>query len=85
MKRFSFIGFFGILFLSGGCKRMVTDFDEQKASVLKSCPTCTFVKSEGYFYACDTGRQPNIVYRVYFKSGGWFYKASDIDHFTRIN
>ena len=84
-KIFNCIGFFGILLLSSGCRRMSTDFNERKASVLETCHTCTFVMSERRYYACDTGKQPNIIYQVYFKNGGWFFKASDIDHLVRIN
>ncbi len=64
---------------------MFTSFPERKASVLKACPTCTFVMSESRYYACDTAKRPNIIYQVYFKSGGWYYSASDIDHLVRIN
>ena len=67
------------------CRGCFTSYPERKASVLKVCPTCTFVTSEGQYVAVDTAKRPNIVYRVYFKDGGMYYNASDVDHLVRIN
>jgi hypothetical protein len=64
---------------------MVADYSERLKGVQKVCPTCNFVMSERSYYAVDTSKQPNIIYQVYFKSGGIWYKASDVDHLVRIN
>ncbi len=76
-----------VAIMLSSCRGCVTSYAEQKASVLKICPTCTFVKNtnDGYYYATDTSKQPNILYKVVFKTGGFWYKASDIDHIERIN
>lgn len=68
-----------------GCKRTMADYEERAAGVHKVCPHCTFVTSEHTFYAVDTSKQPNIIYIVDFKAGGWFYTASDVDHLIRVN
>ena len=81
----------GIIFLLliivsfSSCKQMVADYAERKEGVNKVCATCTFVMSENSYYAVDTSKQPNIIYKVIFRSGGYFYKASDVDHLIRIN
>jgi len=76
----------GALFLSiSSCKNMQADYNERAVGVHKTCPHCNFVTSEGRFYAVDTSKQPNIIYNVIFKAGGWWYKASDVDHLIRIN
>ena len=67
------------------CKRMNADYTERKAGVSAVCNTCTFVMSENIYYAVDTSKQPNIIYMVTFRFGGWFYKASDVDDLIRIN
>lgn len=59
--------------------------EERAAGVRKVCPHCTFVTSENRYYAVDTSKQPNIIYIVDFKNGGWFYTASDVDHLIRVN
>jgi hypothetical protein len=64
---------------------MVADYSERLKGVQKVCPTCNFVMSEHRYYAVDTSKQPNIIYQVYFKDGGVWYKASDVDHLIRIN
>lgn len=76
-----------ILFSIGlsSCRGCFADFEERRIGVKKVCPTCTFVKSEDFFYASDTSKQPNIIYRVYFKEGGMYYTASTVDHLVRIN
>lgn len=74
-----------LLFSITGCKRTMADYEERAAGVHKVCPHCTFVTSENRYYAVDTSRQPNIIYIVDFKSGGWFYTASDVDHLIRVN
>jgi hypothetical protein len=68
-----------------GCKRMMADYESRLAGVHKVCPHCTFVTSEHTFYAVDTSKQPNIIYIVAFKGGGWYYTASDVDHLIRVN
>ena len=75
----------GICFIFNSCKKMNADYKERLEGVKQVCPNCTFVMSEMQYYACDTSKQPNIVYKVYFRSGGLFYKASDVDHLVRIN
>ncbi|MEY4332819.1 MAG: hypothetical protein RLZZ196_1557 [Bacteroidota bacterium] len=67
------------------CRRTVADYEERAAGVRKVCPHCTFVTSENRYYAVDTSKQPNIIYIVSFKSGGFFYTASDVDHLIRVN
>ena len=71
--------------LLSSCKNMNADYQERLDGVHKVCPNCTFVLSEQQYYACDTSKQPNLVFKVYFRSGGWFYKASDVDHLVRVN
>lgn len=73
------------LFAFVSCKRMAADYESRKVGVLKVCPNCTFVLSEGQYFAADTSKQPNIIYKIYFKSGGVFYTASDVDHLVRVN
>jgi hypothetical protein len=75
-----------VLLLSiAGCKKTMADYEERAAGVHKVCPKCTFVTSENRYYAVDTSKQPNIIYIVAFKGGGWYYSASDVDHLIRVN
>jgi hypothetical protein len=67
------------------CKGCFTTYESQKAGVNKVCPTCTFVHSERDFYAVDTSKQPNIVYIVYFKPGGLYHTASEVNYLVRVN
>ena len=67
------------------CSSMVADYSERLKGIQKVCPNCDFVTSENRFYAVDTSKQPNVIYMVYFKGGGFYYKASDVDHLVRIN
>lgn len=67
------------------CRSTVADYNERAMGVRKVCPHCTFVMSERDYYAVDTSRQPNIIYKVDFKNGGYWFKASDVDHLIRIN
>ena len=71
------------------CRKMNADHLERKAGVAKVCPKCNFVTNYSHsstmYYAVDTSVQPNIIYQVDFKAGGWFYSASDVDHLIRIN
>jgi len=67
------------------CRGCFADFEQRKAGLQKVCPSCTFVMSEGNYFAVDTTVQPNIIYKVIFKDGGAYYKASDVDHLIRIN
>lgn len=73
------------LLLLGSCRKMTTDYQERKDGVLKVCPKCNFVLSQQNYYAVDTSINPNIIYIVYFKQGGIFFKASDVDHLVRVN
>jgi hypothetical protein len=34
--------------------------------------------------AVDTTTQPNIIYKVIFRSGGIYYTASEVDHLIKI-
>ena len=81
MKKLLVIG----LMLFASCRNMSTDYVERKAGVDKVCSKCSFVVSEGSYYAVDTLKQPNVIYKVVFKPGGWYFKASDVDHLIRIN
>lgn len=67
------------------CRSTVADYNERAMGVRKVCPHCTFVMSERDYYAVDTSQQPNIIYKVEFKHGGYWFKASDVDHLIRIN
>ena len=73
------------ILLLASCSSMVADYSERLKGVKKVCPYCDFVTSENRYYAVDTSKQPNVIYMVYFKTGGFFYKASDVDHLIRIN
>ena len=70
---------------AASCKRMSADYESRSTGVRKVCPTCTFVTSEREYYAQDTSKRPNIIYKVYFKDGMFFYDASTVDHLIRIN
>jgi hypothetical protein len=83
MKKLLILLVLPILFSS--CKGCYADYSERLQGVKKVCPTCTFVLSERYYYAVDTAKQPNIIYKVHFKKGGFYYKASDVDHLIRVN
>lgn len=68
------------------CRSCMADFAERKAGVRKVCPTCVFQsnRNNSGYIAVDTAQRPNIVYEVYFCTGGFGYSASDVDHLTRI-
>jgi hypothetical protein len=83
MKKLLFLLVLPILFSS--CKGCYADYNERLQGVKKVCPNCTFVLSENYYYAVDTAKQPNVIYKVHFKDGGIHYKASDVDHLIRVN
>ncbi len=74
-----------LIISSLSCKRMAADYESRLHGVQKVCPKCSYVLSEGRYYAVDTCKQPNIIYIVTFKAGGWLYTASDVDHLTRVN
>ena len=74
-----------LLITSISCKRMHADYEERAAGVHKICPHCTFVLSENTYYAVDTSKQPNVIYKVAFRPGGYYYKASDVDQLIRVN
>ena len=67
------------------CKGCESSHLERKEGVLRVCPKCTFVESQNEYYATDTSKQPNIIYKVRFKAGGIWYKASDVDDLIRVN
>jgi len=56
-------------------------YEKKLEGVKKVCPTCTFVDSENRYYACDTSKQPNIVYRVWFMP----FQPAVVKELTRIN
>lgn len=66
------------------CKGCVADYQERVQGLQKVCPNCLLSTQYNTYYAIDTSKQPNIVYIVYFKPGGVFYKASDVDHLEII-
>ena len=75
-----------LLLLSiGSCRSTVSSYEERAAGVRKVCPHCTYVMSERAYFAVDTRQQPNIIYKVHFKIGGVWFKASDVDELVRIN
>ncbi len=67
-----------------GCKSCVSNYEQRKAGVQKVCPKCIYTVSENMHIAQDTSKNPNIVYRVYFCTGGIYYNAWDVDHLTKI-
>ena len=67
-----------------GCKSCVSNYEQRKAGVQKVCPKCIYTVSENMHIAQDTSKNPNIVYRVNFCSGGLYYNAWDVDHLTKI-
>ena len=68
-----------------GCRSCVANYEQRRAGVQKICKGCTYVRSEQMDIAVDTTKQPNVVYRVVFCSGGYYYNAWDVDHLVRIN
>lgn len=68
-----------------GCKSCYADYEQRRGGVQKVCKGCTYVRSEGWDIAVDTTQQPNIIYKVSFCSGGFYYNAWDVNHLTRIN
>ena len=67
------------------CRGCVSSYAEQREGVKKVCPTCNLVTSENTYYAVDTAKHPNIIYKVRFCAGGLYYKASDVDELIRVN
>jgi len=67
-----------------GCKSCSSTYASRKAGVQKVCPKCIYINSENMHIAVDTSTQPNIVYEVYFKGGGIYYTASDVDQLIKI-
>lgn len=74
-----------LLMSIASCKRMTATYESRLAGVKKVCPNCTFVTSEEAYYAQDTSKQPNIIYKVYFMDGIFYYDASTVNHMVRIN
>lgn len=83
MKQLIFMCLLALLLPS--CKSCQASYEERRKGVQVVCPTCNFVTSENTYYAVDTAKQPNIIYRVDFKAGGWYYKASDVNQLIRVN
>jgi hypothetical protein len=71
--------------IMSGCKSCYSDYEQRRQGVQKVCKGCTYVRSEGWDIAVDTTKQPNIIYKVSFCSGGFYYNAWDVNHLTRIN
>jgi hypothetical protein len=67
-----------------GCKSCVSNYEQRKAGVQKVCPKCIYTVSENMHIAQDTSKNPNIIYRVDFCAGGFYYNAWDVNHLTRI-
>ena len=67
-----------------GCKSCSSTYASRKVGVQKVCPKCIYINSEQMSIAVDTSVQPNIVYEVYFKTGGIYYTASDVDQMIKI-
>ena len=76
----------GLILLTSlsACQRFSSDYQTRLEGIHKVCPTCTYVRSEGYDYAQDTAKRPNIIYKVYW-CGGFYYSVSTVDHLVRIN
>jgi len=66
------------------CKSCTSTYASRKAGVQKVCPKCMYINSERMNIAVDTSQQPNLVYEVYFKSGGIYYTASDVEELVKI-
>lgn len=66
------------------CKSCTSSYASRKAGVQKVCPKCIYINSERMNIAVDTSQQPNLVYEVYFKSGGIYYTASDVEELVKI-
>ena len=67
-----------------GCKSCTSTYASRKAGVQKVCPNCIYINSESMNVAVDTSVQPNLIYRVNFKSGGIYYTASDVEQLIKI-
>lgn len=66
------------------CKSCTSTYASRKAGVQKVCKDCIFINSEEMNIAVDTSEQPNIIYKVYFRPGGIYYTASDVDKLVKI-
>jgi hypothetical protein len=66
------------------CKSCTSTYASRKAGVQKVCPKCIYINSENMNIAIDTTQQPNLIYRVEFKSGGIYYTASDVEKLVKI-
>jgi hypothetical protein len=67
-----------------GCKSCVANYEQRKAGIQKVCPKCIYTVSENMNIAQDTSTNPNIIYKVYFCSGGIYYNAWEVDHLTKL-
>ena len=67
-----------------GCRSCMADYEQRKTGVQKVCPGCIYTISEQMHIAQDTTKNPNIIYKVTFCNGGFYYNAWDVDHLTRL-
>ena len=82
MRNLILVLLFACFFVS--CQRFYSDYQSRLKGIQAVCPKCTYVRSEGYDYAQDTSKNPNIVYKVYW-CGGFYYSVSTVEHLVRIN
>jgi len=66
------------------CKSCTSTYSSRKYGVQRVCPKCIYINSEMMDIAVDTTTQPNIIYKVIFRSGGIYYTASEVDHLIKI-
>ena len=66
------------------CKSCTSTFASRKAGVQKVCKKCDYINSENMNIAIDTSKQPNQIYKVEFKMGGFYYTASDVNRLVKI-
>ena len=74
----------GLILNLSSCRSCTSDFEQRRKGVQKVCPTCIYTYSEHDHYAQDTSKQPNIVYKVTFCTGGLYYNAWNVDHLTKV-
>lgn len=68
-----------------GCKGCFSTYEQRKQGINAVCKSCTFVMSEHTYYAVDTSKQPNVIYQVQFRNGGFYHNAWEVDELIRIN
>lgn len=77
-------GLLAITLMLTSCRSCQSNYEQRRSGVQKVCPGCIYTVSESMHIAQDTTKQPNVIYRVTFCSGGLYYNAWDVDHLTRI-